>query len=376
MHDRRVAQKRARAAFHRSEAERLDAEADAAEAARAAGVSQWGSELPPLFLLMVLKRLSGMWRPRAFGAIRATCSTWSSIFDAWCPELVLPLRWTAVMADKMAWFPSVTTVDLTSMSLHREEHISSNLVELRSLPSLHTLTLPASCTERAEDAEALYGLSTLTELSFVEKRIDDDGEPMVDEFNWVLDLSRMTVLSALHFDYCATFTDDRMLAMCNHLTGLTKLSINDSFDALSTEGLCAVSRLAALATLTFGSNDNVTWEVLQAVSQLTALTSLNLPNCTNVTTEGLPPVMGLTALTHLDLNGCYNVTTEGLREVSKLTALRSLILTDCDNTTDEVLGTLSCLSSLVELELRFCYNVTAAGKQALRTALPNLTIYS
>ena len=79
MHDRRVARMRARAAFHRSEAARLEAEADAAEAARAAGGSQWGSDLPPLFLQMVLERVGGQ---RAWGAIRATCSTWSSILDA------------------------------------------------------------------------------------------------------------------------------------------------------------------------------------------------------------------------------------------------------------------------------------------------------
>jgi len=43
MHDRRMARMRARAAFHRSEAARLEAEADAAEAARADGLTQWGS---------------------------------------------------------------------------------------------------------------------------------------------------------------------------------------------------------------------------------------------------------------------------------------------------------------------------------------------
>jgi hypothetical protein len=104
MHDRRVAWMRARAAFHRSEAARLEAEAGAAEAARAAGLSQWGSDLPPLFLQMVLERVGGQ---RAWGAIRATCSTWSSILDAWCPELVIG-RWTAVMEGKMEWFQSVT----------------------------------------------------------------------------------------------------------------------------------------------------------------------------------------------------------------------------------------------------------------------------
>jgi hypothetical protein len=112
MHDRRVAWMRARAAYHRSEAARLDAEADAAAAARAAGVSQWGSDLPPLFLQMVLDRVGAhQWDLRAWGAMRATCSTWSSILDAWCRTLWIR-RWTAVMEGKMEWFQSVTKVDL------------------------------------------------------------------------------------------------------------------------------------------------------------------------------------------------------------------------------------------------------------------------
>ena len=45
-----------------------------------------------------------------------------------------------------------------------------------------------------------------------------------------------------------------------------------------------------------------------------------------------------------------NVSNEGLRALSSLTALRTL-------------------------DLRFCPNVSAAAKQALRTAIPNLTIH-
>jgi len=284
-------------------------------------MSQWGSELPPLFLLMVLKRLSGMWRPRAYGAIRATCSTWSSIFDAWCPELV-PLRWTAVMADKMAWFQSVTTMNL--LDCEEVADISSNLAELRSLPSLHTLTLPASCAERAADAEAVYGLTTLTELSFTETRVDFADEPMVmEEAEWVLDLSRMTTLSSLSLQECVTVKGEQM----------------------------------------------------EAVSTLTGLTHLSLYNCFNVTTAGLRATSKLTSLTCLRL--CYNnnVTTEVLRAMSSLTALRALNLSGCSSVTDEGLSTLSSLTALVELDLRYCYSMTAAGKQALRTALPNLTIH-
>ena len=50
-----------------------------------------------------------------------------------------------------------------------------------------------------------------------------------------------------------------------------------------------------------------------------------------------------------DLSYCRNVTSEGLRAVSSLTALTVLWLYSCPN-------------------------VSAAGKQALRTAIPNLTI--
>jgi hypothetical protein len=58
----------------------------------------------------------------------------------------------------MEWFQSVTTVDLRGCV---ERDISITLVELRRMPSLRTLVLPASCTERAADAEAVYGLTTL-----------------------------------------------------------------------------------------------------------------------------------------------------------------------------------------------------------------------
>jgi hypothetical protein len=60
-------------------------------------------------------------------------------------------------------------------------------------------------------------------------------------------------------------------------------------------------------------------------------------------------VSSLTALTELDL-GCCPVSAEGLQTLSTLTALTSL-------------------------NLCFCYKVTAAAKQALRTALSNLTIH-
>jgi hypothetical protein len=58
----------------------------------------------------------------------------------------------------------------------------------------------------------------------------------------------------------------------------------------------------------------------------------------------------VSSLTTLDLGGCVNVSDEGLRALSSLTALTTLTLYGCNN-------------------------VTAAAKQALRTAIPNLTIH-
>jgi hypothetical protein len=315
MLDRRVARMRARAAFHRSEAARLEAEADAADAARAAGVSQWGSDLPPLFLQMVLERMVAQ---HAWGAMRATCSTWCSIVDAWCPALWIR-RWTAVMEGKLEWFQSVTTVNLWRCE---EKDSSSNLVELRSLPSLRTLGLPASCTERAVDAEAVYGLTTVTTLEFQEMRDMDYEQGVEGAGEWVLDLSRLTTLTSLSFYDCPTVTGEQVEA-ASRLTGLTELRLFGCYN-VSTEGLCTVSRLTALTNLNLSSNPNVTTEVLRAVSGLNALNDLYLSFCNNVTDEALRELRSLTALTTLDLLGCHNVTEAGKQALR--TALPSLTI--------------------------------------------------
>ena len=319
MDDRRVARMWARVAFHRSEAARLEAEVHAVEAARGAGVSQWGSEVPPLFLRMVLERLAG--EREAHGAIRATCSTWGDIHDAWCPHL-LPWCWTAVMEGKMPWFPSVTTVNL--QCCEDEDDIAGFLTQLRSLPSLRTLELPASSAEREVDAEAAYGLTSLTTLTFEEVRERDDDEIVEEAGEWVLDLSRMTSLTSLTLDHLPGVTDEQVQGLSN-LTGLRHLNLNWCI-GVTTEALCNMSR------------------------QLLSLTELSLCWCDNVTTEVLRAVSGLASLTNVNLEGCNNVTDEGLR-------------------------TLPSLAALTTLNLVGCPNVTAAGKQALRTALPNLTIH-
>jgi hypothetical protein len=250
----RVALKRTRAAALVSEAARLAAEADAENvavlAARAAGVSQWGSNLPPLVLQQVFQLLQ--WDPAVCGAIRLVCSTWSSLLDALYPGRLRPRRSLAVMVGKMGLFESVTEVDLTGC----KNGVCGPLAELSSMMSLRSLSLPSSCAERAVDAEAVCGLTTLTTL-----RLSDRGQ-VVGE--WVLDLSRLPTVTTLRLQDCAAVTDKEV----------------------------------------------------RALSKLTGLTDLKLEGCNNVTSEGLLAMSSLTALTTLNLSGC-NVSTEVLRVVIK-----------------------------------------------------------
>jgi hypothetical protein len=189
----------------------------------AAGQSQWGSELSPLFLQLVLERLQ--WEPRVCGIMRAVCSTWSSILDGLLPRLD-PRGSAAVMTGKLGWYQSVTELDLTRCE---EDDVSVVLVELGSMPSLRSLSLPSSCAERAVDAEAVCGLTALTTLCFHGYGIQEVGE-------WVLDLSRLTTLTTtLRLEECAAVTDKEVLALSN-LTGLTDLNLGGC-NKVTSEGL-------------------------------------------------------------------------------------------------------------------------------------------
>jgi F-box/leucine-rich repeat protein 14 len=269
------------------------------------------------------------------------CSSWSDIVDALLPRL-RPLRSLSVtMEGKLGWFESATVVNLMGC----ENGGAGVLPELRSMPSLRSLVLPASCAERAVDAEALCGLTTVTTLSFCVE-FDEDGEQVEGE--WVLDLSRLPTLTTLNLWGCSGVTDKEVLELSN-LPGLTDLNLR----------YCI----------------NVTSEALRALSGLTALAKLDLSFCPKVTTEVLGAVSSLAGLNKLDLIHCPNVTSEGLQTLSTLTALSTLNLSYCPNVTDEVLQTLRSLTALSTLNIYNCPNVTAAAKQALRTAIPNLTIH-
>jgi hypothetical protein len=233
MEDCRVALQRALAVARPTEAARLNAEADDVLAARAEGVSLWGSEVPPPFLQKVLELVQ--WEPAVCAVMRAVCSTWCSILDALLPRLY-PRRSLAVMAGKIAWYQSVTELNLTDC----ENGVPGDLAELQSMPSLRSLVLPASCAERAVDAEALYGLTTLTTLHFcgMDERLDEYGEPVEEEGVWALDLSRLKMLTSLELAGCLAVTDKEVQALSN-VTGLMDLNLAGCSNVAS-EGLRAV----------------------------------------------------------------------------------------------------------------------------------------
>jgi hypothetical protein len=348
MDDDRLELLRARMEVLRIQAEKLDAEEVSVVATRVAATANpcWATDLPKPFMVQLLNLLTC--KPAACAAIRATCSTWSSMHDAWFPG---PLRLRSrrsveIMEGKMKWFPSVKEVDLTRCE---DDSSSGVLVELRSMPSLRTLKLPAICAESTVDAEAVCGLTTLTTLQLRDTaEYDNAGNRMQDEPRWMLDLSRLTsTLTTLDLHIGGRWLTDEAAQGLSGLTGLSTLTLN----------VCSLET-----------------EAMHAVSHLTNLTTLNILYCLNVGSEGLCAVSRLTNLTTLNASCSHEMDSEVLRAFHSLTALTSLGLCDCPQLTLERLRTLSSLPALVKLTLVLRHPLNVAEKQALRSALPNVTI--
>ena len=78
-------------------------------------------------------------------------------------------------------------------------------------------------------------------------------------------------------------------------------------------------------------------------------------------------------LTELDLAGCTLVTDVGVRELRGLTKLKTLNLSYCTHVTDAGLQHCTSLTALSDLWL-YGTSITQAGRNALKAALPALTI--
>jgi len=131
-------------------------------------------------------------------------------------------------------------------------------------------------------------------------------------------------------------------------------------------------RLPALTFLWLGGVKSLTEDGLRAVGGLTALIVIELPGCVNVSDVVLRELRDLPALTYLNLNDCTQVTDVGLRELRGLNKLTYLTLRLC-NVTSAGLQHLTSLSALTKLNLDFT-STTQAGRDALKAALPALTI--
>jgi hypothetical protein len=157
------------------------------------------------------------------------------------------------------------------------------VAELKSMPCLRSLQLPATCAARAVDAEAVCGLTTLTMLGLYDLLSPGNGHGE-GPGKWILDLSRLTTLTTLKLQSCRAVTDKEVQSLSN-LTGLTNLSLFGYF--------------------------KVTAEGLRAVSSLTGLTKLNFTYC------AAPLVFPSPFSSLLLLYHCLTVTNEGLRAVIK-----------------------------------------------------------
>ena len=103
------------------------------------------------------------------------------------------------------------------------------------------------------------------------------------------------------------------------------------------------------------SNKNVTDAVLRELRDLTSLAFLNLSGCTLVTDVGVRELHELTTLITLGLHGCTHVTDVGIQHLSSLTKLTHLYLDPRHRIHDT--------------------RTTQAGRNALKAALPTLTIH-
>jgi hypothetical protein len=165
--------------------------------------------------------------------------------------------------------------------------------------------------------------------------------------------------------------EEVICALCGRLPALTTLNLRE-IQSLATEALSVVGGLTALMHLDLHACSSVTDAGLWELRDLKALRQLSLYACPKLTDAGLLELRGLSALTYINLTYNSEVTDVGLQELSS--ALTELHLNHCSNVTDVGLQELSSLTQLTTLWVIGC-STSRAGRDALKAAIPGLTIY-
>ena len=156
-----------------------------------------------------------------------------------------------------------------------------------------------------------------------------------------------------------------------HDAACTKLWVYDGVTDEAMHVLCR--RLLALDCLCMYKVKSLTVEGPRELRGLPALIHLGLNGCSKITHAGLRELRELTALTFINLDRCSIGTDLGLQQLARLTKLDGLSICDCKGVTDVGLRYLSSLPALTKLCLGGT-STTQAGRDALKAALPALTI--
>lgn len=337
--------------------------------------------------------------------LRAVCSAWCTVFDAWVTVLKpVDWWWESSMEDKLPWFERVTCLDLskTSMALAGMAYFG-RLLSTR-LPKLVNLSLGYDGQLSMGAAKALGFMTHLTTLAIVDFQylevdylgghIEADGSEISQAA--VEELSKFTRLANLTLGgFNMSIKDVRVLS---RMSGLTSLCLTSCFDVTNLV-LKELARMSALTHFSLGPCNNLSDSGMTVMRKFSGLKSLELSNGDKITSAGLRHLACLTRLTSIQLRNFDSCkSSDVLRTLATLTTLNTLKLLDCFGLvtvkavaelvslpaltcihlrdvllTNQGLQVLSTLPSLAFLELKWL-KVTKAGVEEFRLAAPNVDV--
>jgi hypothetical protein len=184
---------------------------------------------------------------------------------------------------------------------------------------------------------------------------------------------RQASLSVLSMQYCSAISDAGLLALCTHLTGLTRLWLTGCPE-LTTHGVSALHGLTALEELSLAWCPLLTNQATEALAHLSRLTSLSLAGCANFSDAALQPLATLTSLRCLSLEDCVLLTDAASPQLARLPALSVLDLNGCSLLTERSLRELlPALKQLRNLDMRGT-RVDPLAAEAMQARHPHLRV--